>query len=69
MTPKGIYNNCDSYRYDLHRLQDLEDLSLDFVKVIKNQAQKIACLVHQNFLIRREEGWGFTDDAPTLADQ
>jgi HEAT repeat protein/V8-like Glu-specific endopeptidase len=67
MTLKGLYNNNDC-RYDFHRLQDL-NLPLDFAKTLKEQAQKVACLVHQKYLTKRDEGWGFTEDVPTLADQ
>jgi hypothetical protein len=52
MISKGLYNNGEDYRYDFHRLHDL-NLPLDFVDILKNQAQKIACLVPQNFLTRR----------------
>ena len=67
MISKGLYDHFD-YRYSFNRLNDL-NLSDDFVDVLKNQAQKIACLVHQNYLTKREGGWGFTDNVPTLAKQ
>ena len=67
MISKGLDDHFD-YRYSFNRLDDL-NLPLDFVNVLKNQAQKIACLVHQNYLTKREEGWGFTDNVPALAKQ
>ncbi|MBA3238300.1 MAG: HEAT repeat domain-containing protein [Parachlamydiaceae bacterium] len=67
MISKGLYNNCEN-RYDFHRLHDL-NLPPDFIELLKDQAQKIACIVHQSYLTKKEGGWGFTDNVPTLAKQ
>jgi hypothetical protein len=65
--PKALHSNFD-YRYNLNQLEDL-DLSSDFKAIIKTQAQSVACLVHEHFLKKREGGWQFGDDVPTLAQQ
>jgi HEAT repeat protein/V8-like Glu-specific endopeptidase len=65
--PKVLHSNFD-YRYNLNQLEDLE-LSSGFIATIKNQAQSVACLVDEHFLKKREEGWQFGDDVPTLAQQ
>ncbi|MBA3238306.1 MAG: HEAT repeat domain-containing protein [Parachlamydiaceae bacterium] len=65
--PKALYSNFDN-RYNLNQLEDL-DLSSDFIATIKAQAQSVACLVHKHFLKKREGGWQFSDDLPTLVQQ
>ena len=67
MISQGLYDKCD-YRYDLNQLKTL-GFPDSVVNLLKNQAQKIACLVHQKYLTRKEGGWGFTEDVPTLAEQ
>lgn len=64
---KSLYSNFD-YRYNLSQLEEL-GLSSDFIETIRAQAQSVACLVINQYLCKREGGWGFTDKVPTLAEQ
>ncbi|MBA3238298.1 MAG: serine protease [Parachlamydiaceae bacterium] len=67
MIPREIYTNYDS-RYNLNQLNEL-NLSRDFIETIQHQAQSVACLIDARFLRRREGGWQFYDNVPTLAQQ
>lgn len=67
MIPKALYTSFD-YRYNLNQLENL-DLPSDFIATIRRQAQSVACLVFNQYLIKRDGGWGFNDKVPTLAQQ
>ena len=63
---KGLYYGSDDYRYNLDRLGDL-NLPFGLAESVRLQAERVACLVLQNYLTRKQGGWGFTEDVPTLA--
>jgi V8-like Glu-specific endopeptidase len=62
---KSLYGDGDQ-RINLHELESTK-LETSFVATVKEQAEKIACLVHQDFLIQKEDGWQFHPMTPTLS--
>lgn len=67
MIPKALYHDSN-HTYNLDQLEQL-DLPFDFVEIVKRQAHSVGCLVFERFLCKKEGGWGFTHNVPTLAQQ
>jgi NLR family CARD domain-containing protein 3 len=62
---KSLYGEGDQ-RLNLHELESTK-FDTSFIAAVKKQAEKIACLVHKDILIKKEGGWQFHPMTPTLS--
>jgi HEAT repeat protein/V8-like Glu-specific endopeptidase len=63
---KALYNNKDQ-RQNLAPFESSE-LNQSFISTVKKQAESVACLIYQHFLIKQDDGgWELSPKTPTFA--